>query len=79
MSNYTYTQLEKTDKVNILKSKIKNYEYRIFDLSFSIDIEKTSTEINSSYVDELQSQLDGELAKIEFINDLVLSIESEVE
>ena len=59
MSTYTYQQLTNSDKADVLRSKIKNNEYMLYDISASIEIEKASSDINEDLINQLEINLNN--------------------
>ena len=77
MSTYTYQQLTNSDKADVLRSKIKNNEYMLYDISASIEIEKASSDINEDLINQLEINLNNVTNKLKLINDLISQLESE--
>lgn len=72
----SYNELTNTEKIEILKNHVRNYEYAQYNLEVEIIAEQASSNSDSMRVLDLQSQIDEINSKQQALEDEIARLEA---
>jgi hypothetical protein len=73
-NTFTYTELTDQDKVSIVKNRIRNIEYSIFDLGLSkIEAENSTTPEDATAI---ETQIAGKKVQLALLKDMLPSLQA---
>lgn len=72
----SYNELTNTEKIEILKNHVRNYEYAQYNLEAEIIAEQASSTSDSMRILDLQSQIDNINSKQQALEDEIARLEA---